>query len=115
VGLGEANVTVISDNAATVMSVGTWVLKTASSIPTVAPSSGHVRTVIVQITGTTLFGLSGGLNVSKVALAGVDARIVNASATTVYRCNGGFGSGDAVVTANSGAEAARADARLAVR
>lgn len=56
--------------------------------------------------GTTLLGFTGGTEVVSVTLAGVDASVVNSNETHVVAAAGsGTGSGDIVLTSNTGAQA----------
>jgi hypothetical protein len=108
---GTGNVRMVSDTGAVVTLSEGWTYDAASEIAELVPAAGQVGTRVL-IKGSNLLGVSNGVNITKVTLAGVDATIVefNQSGISVgVTSSFTVGSGKVVVLADTGAEATLAD------
>lgn len=73
------------------------------------PAKGQVGTR-VTIQGTTLLGQTAGTEIVNVTLGGIPAEIVDGNETHVIAVSqNGYGTGDILITSNTGAEAVFSD------
>ena len=108
---GAGNVQMVSDTGAVVTLSEGWTYDAASEIAELVPAAGQVGTRVL-IKGSNLLGVSNGVNITKVTLAGADATIVEfnqSGISVVVKASFNVGSGKVVVLADTGAEATLAD------
>ena len=108
VSVGTADVLIRSDSGARTSLIGGWRYTPASNIASVVPNSGQVGTR-VTLSGTLLWGQTGGTRTASVLLAGFSATVdTDSPAAVVVVAGAGNPSGvlgDVVLEADTGARA----------